>query len=140
MCVLFFKALITLQNMTISDDIDGSPISYNIMYSDFTSGRMCGIFSIPAATCWDGVCQHTSRIASPCSPNDDISVSVLSTNILGSGPPSQPVIFSLIVDNDHSESLYNLCIATLCASNHSMSLRTQIISYIISGPALEMRT
>ena len=105
MCVLFFKALITLQNMSISNDIDGSPISYNITYSDFTSARMCSTFSIPAATCWDGVCQHMSWIASSCSPNDDIAVSVLSINILGSGPPSQPVIFSLIVNNDHSESL-----------------------------------
>ena len=115
--MLFFKALIILQNMIISNDIDGSPISYNITYSDFTSGRMCSTFSIPTATCWDGVCQHTSQIASPCSPNDDISVSVLSTNILGSGPPSQPVIFSLEVNNYHSESLYmhtlHVCIKPL---------------------------
>ena len=89
--------------MAIFDNIDGSPISYNITYSDVNSGRICGTFSIPAATCQDGVCRHTSQITSPCSLSDDISLSVLSTNILGSGPPSQPVVFSLIADNDCSE-------------------------------------
>ena len=90
--------------MAISADIDGSPISYNITYSDINSGGTCGIFSVPAATCRDGVCRHASRITSPCLPNEDIAVSVLSTNILGSGPPSQPVIVSLIVDTeDHSK-------------------------------------
>ena len=100
--------ILIMQNKAISDNIDGSPTSYNIMYSDFTTGRICGLFSIPATTCQDGACRHKSQIASPCSPNDDISVSVLSTNILGSGPPSQPVVFGVIADgesvaNDHSE-------------------------------------
>ena len=90
----------------ISDNIDGSPTSYNITYSDFSSGRICGTFMIPTVTCQDGVCRHKSQIALPCSPNKDVSVSVLSINILGSGPPSQPVIFSLIMENDHSESLH----------------------------------
>lgn len=99
-----------MQNMTISESIDGSPTSYNITYSNFASGRICGTFSIPAAICQNGVCHHKSRIASPCSPSDDIAVSVLSTNILGSGPPSQPMVFSLMMAdigaNDHSESLH----------------------------------
>ena len=87
------------QNIAISDNIDGSPTSYNVTYSDVTTGRVCALYSISAAMCQDGVCRHKSQIASPCSPSDDISVSVLSTNILGSGPPSQPVIFSLIADD-----------------------------------------
>ena len=105
------KALIFpfLQNVAISDDIDGSPISYNITYSDVTSGRICGTFSIPAATCQDGVCRHTSQITFPCLPSDDITLSVLSTNILGSGPPSQSVVFSLIADSDHSEFYTPAC-------------------------------
>lgn len=96
--------------MTISDNIDGSPISYNITYSDFASGRICGTFNVPATVCQNGVCHHKSQIASPCSPNEDIAVSILSTNILGSGPPSQPVVFSLVIiaenrANDQSKSL-----------------------------------
>ena len=93
--------------MAIFDDIAGSPISYNITYSDVNSGRICGTFSIPAAACQDGVCRHMSQITSPCSPSDDISILVLSTNILGSGPPSQPVVFSLIANNDRSEFYYD---------------------------------
>ena len=92
--------------MAISDDIDGSPISYNITYADLNSGGTCGTFTIPATTCQDSVCLHTYQITSPCLPNEGIAISVLSTNILGSGPPSQPVIVSLIIDTeDHSKFL-----------------------------------
>jgi hypothetical protein len=123
--------------MVISDGIDGSPTSYNITYSDFNSGRICGTFSIPAATCVDGVCRHTSRIASPCLPSDDISLSVLSTNILGSGPPSRPVVFSLIANNDQSEYLYDIVYHNL-SMKYGRTQLANITNYIIPCPILGM--
>ena len=82
--------------MAISDNIDVSPVSYTITYTDFTSGRICDSFTVPSSICQDGLCRHLFEISPPCSINNDTCISVFSTNALGDGPHSHPVIFSLI--------------------------------------------
>ena len=89
-------------------NINGSPTSYTVIISDLTSGSICDLSTVPSApnTCDDGkYCQlqwHKFALSSPCSSNHDISVSVFATNILGNGPFSEPVVFSLKI----SESNY----------------------------------
>lgn len=89
------------QTTVISDEIDGFPTSYTVIYSDFNSGSICRLSTISTvlSSCEDGnYCQgHHFVISSPgpCSSNHDISISVFATNVLGNGPFSQPVIFSL---------------------------------------------
>ena len=75
---------------------DNPPNSYTITYSDAPSGRICGSATIPASSCMNGTCCHTfGEISSPCSSNGDVSISAFATGILGNGPSSQPLIFSL---------------------------------------------
>ena len=90
-----------MQYLAISDNIDGSPISYTITYTDFTSGRTCNSFTVPASTICqlqNGLyaCHHMFTISPPCSPSNTTSISIFATNVLGDGPCSNPVIFSCI--------------------------------------------
>ena len=78
-------------SFNISDRIDGSPTFYNITYSDTTFGSTCGLATIPAFSCEDGICTHTFDIfTSSCSPSTGITVTVFAMNILGNGPTSVP--------------------------------------------------
>ena len=92
----------------IYGNINGSPTSYTVIFSDLTSGSICDLSTVPSApnNCDNGnSCQlqwHKFAISSPCSYNHDISVSVFATNILGNGPFSEPVIFKI----ETSESNY----------------------------------
>ena len=83
------------------------------MYTDVSSGRTCGLATIPASSCLNGVCSHTfGEISLPCSSNDDISITVLATSILGDGPPSQPLIFRLKTPGEEpGKSLLYDCVA-----------------------------
>ena len=85
------------QDEAVHDNIERPPvISYTITYTDASSGRDCGSATLPASSCWNGTCCHTfGEISPPCSSDGDISISVFSTSILGDGPPSKPLVFSL---------------------------------------------
>ena len=75
---------------------DNPPNSYTITYSDAPSGRICGSATIPASSCLNGTCCYTfGEISPPCSSNSGVSVTVFATSIVGDGPSSQPLIFSL---------------------------------------------
>ena len=85
------------QIIAITDDIDGSPNVYTIIYSELMSGKLCGLFTVQASSCVDERCVHKFNISSSsCSISYDISVSMFSTNIFGEGPSSEPVVFSLL--------------------------------------------
>ena len=75
----------------ISDGIDGSATNYTITYSDSTSGRTCGLFTISASTCTSGHCNHMFEIPPVCS-DIGIVITVFATNVLGDGPSSEPVL------------------------------------------------
>ena len=75
----------------ISDGIDGSATNYSVTYSDSTSERTCGSFTISASTCTSGRCNHTFDIPSVCS-DISIVITVFATSILGDGPSSEPVL------------------------------------------------
>jgi hypothetical protein len=78
-------------SFAISDEIEGSALSYTLSYNDSLSGVSCGSATVPAFSCDDGVCQHSfSYEGSSCSPLTGVNVTISAANILGSGPLSYP--------------------------------------------------
>lgn len=79
---------------TVSGDISGSALSYNISYSDITTGSMylCHSIIIRVSSCDNGACRHrfqvTSSLMPLCKRSGDIIVSVFATNVFGDGSKS----------------------------------------------------
>ena len=75
------------QSPSISADISGDPISYNVTFANATAGVMCASNVIVSeSSCKGGFCSKDFDItSSPCSPLDRIGVVVFATNLLGSG-------------------------------------------------------
>ena len=72
-------------------DIDLSPTLISINYDDATLGTMCGSFYISATLC-ETECIHVFNISlSLCPPTVNINITGFVTNILGDGPPSEPI-------------------------------------------------
>ena len=95
----------------ISDDIDGSPIRYTIIYSDSSNKKLCSMDIIEASSdsCEEDVCTHMFDVSSSsCSPSTDISVSVFATNILGDGPHSAAIQIGL---------MYTICVYNIIIIN-----------------------
>lgn len=79
-------------SFAISDEIDGSALSYTLSYNDSLSGDSCGSATVPASSCVDGLCQHSFTYeGSACnSASVGVNVSISAANVLGSGPASYP--------------------------------------------------
>lgn len=79
---------------TVSGDVTGSALSYNISYSDITSGSMflCDSVMIMVSSRENGVCSHRFRVATSSTPfckrSMHIIVAVFATNIFGNGSKS----------------------------------------------------
>ena len=81
----------TLQSsFNISDEVDGSALSYTLTYNNSLSGISCGSATVPASSCVNGVCQHSFTYeGSACSSASvGVNVSISAANVLGSGPSS----------------------------------------------------
>lgn len=76
----------------ISNEIDGSTISYNITYTNSTSGDFCGSAVIPASACTNGVCNSVFDVLSSLCHSTGLSVTVLATNILGDSEASDKIL------------------------------------------------
>ena len=102
------------QDEAVHDNIERPPvISYTITYTDVSSQRNCGSATIPASSCLNGTCCHSfGEISRPCSSDGDISISVSSTSILGDGPPSKPLVFSLKPQpgDELGKSMLHVCV------------------------------
>ena len=74
----------------ISDSVDGSPVFYNITYTDFSGSTTCGSAKVSAnsASC-NKSCSHYSTDI--CSSTDTM-VTVFGTNVLGSGASNRTTI------------------------------------------------
>ena len=73
---------------------DLSPTSYTINYSDATFGTLCGSTTIPITLC-ESECIHMFNVSlSACPPTANINITAYATNILGSGPQSEPIVIS----------------------------------------------
>lgn len=74
--------------MNISDGINGSITSYNIIYSDDNSGSMCGSSMIsPDASCEGRICRDVFNTSSSlCSLAADIRITIVAANIIGEVP------------------------------------------------------
>ena len=85
----------------LSDGIDGSALSYTLVYNNSVSGNGCGSATIPASSCVDQVCRHSFTYdESGCSsPSTDINITISAANILGIGPPSEPILVHSMCDN-----------------------------------------
>ena len=79
---------------TVSDDISGSAISYNVSYSDVTTGStyLCDSIIIGVSSCDNGACRHHFQVTSSsmpfCKRSMHIIVSVFATNVFGNGSKS----------------------------------------------------
>ena len=75
----------------ITNNINGSPVNYTIVYTELTFGTICGSEVIPASSCNGRVCNHYFDIlvSSSCPPST-VEVTVFATNVLGRGPSSVP--------------------------------------------------
>ena len=79
---------------TVSGDISGSAVSYEISYSDVTTGStyLCDSTIINVSSCDSGVCsrhfQVTSSTVPFCKRSMHIIVAVFATNIFGNGSKS----------------------------------------------------
>lgn len=77
--------------------------SYSISYKDSSTGNICSpITTIPTTSCADNrVCQHTFEVSSSfCHPLTNITVTVMTTSMLGSEEESNP----LMIGNHFSHS------------------------------------
>ena len=102
------------QDEAVHENMERPPVSYTITYTDASSGRDCGSATIPTSSCLNGTCCHSfGEISPPCSSDGDISISVFSTSILGDGPPSKPLIFSLKLSLEMN--LVSLFYVSLCS-------------------------
>ena len=74
--------------MNISDGINGSITSFNIIYSDANSGSVCGSSVIvPDATCEGGIYRDVFNTSSSlCSLAADIRITIVAANIIGEVP------------------------------------------------------
>ena len=91
-CVIFKKWMQWLQSsFAISDEIEGSALSYTLSYNNSLSGVSCGSAIVPASSCVDGLCQHSFTYeGSACHSAFGVNVSISAANVLGSGPASYP--------------------------------------------------
>lgn len=79
--------MITSQDsFTLSDGFMNRVISYNISYSDSTTGNICSpVATIPTAMCHDRICKHFFEVSSSfCHPSTNITISVVTASMLGS--------------------------------------------------------
>ena len=85
--------LILKSTFNITDEIDGSTLSYTLTYIDGNSGSVCGSAIIPASFCNSGICRHVFNANSSliCSTSNVYNATVLSTNLLGNGYTSSIV-------------------------------------------------
>jgi hypothetical protein len=74
--------------MNISDGINGTITSYNIVYSDANFGSICGSsVIIPDASCEGGICRDVFNTSSSlCSLAADIRITIVAANIIGEVP------------------------------------------------------
>lgn len=80
------------QPFFISNGIDGSTISYNITYTNSTSGDLCGSSVIPVSACINSVCSNIFDVMSSLCPFTGLSVTVLATNVLGDSETSHEIV------------------------------------------------
>ena len=79
----------------ISSNIDGSTISYTIVYTNSSSGDVCNSNVIRASECTNGICDSAFNFddssAQPSCLSTEVSVKVFATNSLGDGVDSDVV-------------------------------------------------
>ena len=83
---------LTMQSgYNISNEIDGSALSYFITFSD---NGICDNATVSLSACQDGVCSHYFNVSSsPCSfSTNDVAVSVFATNIFGNSLRSSAIV------------------------------------------------
>lgn len=73
---------------------DLSPTSYTINYYDATFGILCGSTTIPLTLCESEYVHMFNVSLSACPPTANINITAYATNILGSGPQSEPIVIS----------------------------------------------
>ena len=84
--------LISQESFTISGEMESQVTSYTITYMESTYGGVCGLATVPATLCVDGMCSNTFDASTlSCPPLSNINVTVFGRNQLGNGSLSHPV-------------------------------------------------
>ena len=80
------------ESFTISGEIESIVATYTVTYVDSNFGAVCGLATVSATSCVNGLCSHTFDVTtSSCPPLSNINVTVFGTNQLGNGSTSHPV-------------------------------------------------
>ena len=95
----------TQDSVNISNEIDGSALSYSISYYDSTSNILCGSAIIQPSSCVNGTCRHIFDLAlSPCIMGTKFTLTVVATNVFGDGPISNYSVS--LIDTDEKINQY----------------------------------
>ena len=91
--------------MNISNEIDGSALSYSISYYDSTFSILCGSAIIRPSSCINGTCRHVFDLAlSSCIMGTKFILTVVATNVFGDSPVSNYSVS--VIDADEKINRY----------------------------------
>ena len=93
----------TQDSVYISNEINGSALSYSISYYVSTSNILCGSAIIRPSSCVNGTCRHIFDLAlSSCIMGTKFILTVMATNVFGDGPVSN---YSVSVSQDTDDKI-----------------------------------
>ena len=96
--ILMSIILIWKERVFFYDEFDGSAQFYTISYFDMQSGSICSSVNIQSSHCIGRECIHVFDIStSDCPLFTNITATVVATNLLGDGPPTDPILISWIL-------------------------------------------
>ena len=73
----------------MSNELEGLPTSYSILYIDSITGRTCSAVTIPISSnyCIGLSCQYAFEVSSSyCTSVTNFTISAFATNVFGDGP------------------------------------------------------
>ena len=94
MCIFFLFNLCHASYkvpFNISEERDGSAITYFLTYTDPSTDECSGSTSVDASTCVNGMCYSYESLPPGCIDSKVINVTVHALNVFGNGSKSEPV-------------------------------------------------
>ena len=85
--LLNYRSPLILLQVPVSVPSSPGSENYTIIYSDANDNVICGSKKISANSCIHGVCNDIFEVSnSSCSPDSDITVTAIATNMFGGSP------------------------------------------------------
>ena len=92
--MIFFLYHACKISFNISEERDGSAITYFFTYTDPSTDKVCGSSSLNASICVNRICHSNysyERLLPGCTDSKVINVTVHALNVFGNGSKSEPV-------------------------------------------------